>query len=84
MSSPLHERLTRPAASMFAITKSDTDALPKVARQIYVGSAGDVVLKDIEGNVVTHKGASAGSYLGPFQITHVMSATTAADLVGYA
>lgn len=73
-----------PALRTKAITPSDTDDLPFVSRRIYVGTGGDVVTIDAEGNTVTHKNAPSGSYLGDAFFARVKATgTTAADLVAY-
>ena len=72
------------SSSLFAITPSDSAALPKLCRRIYVGVSGDVNLIDTKENTVLHKNCSAGSYLGDFNVYAVLATgTTATNLVGY-
>ena len=77
---------TSPAQSLFTITPNSGADLPNIARMIYVGVGGDVVLIDSKGTTVTHKNVPSGSYIGPFYAARVMalgSGTTATDMVGY-
>ena len=68
---------------MFPITAGVE--MPFVARQIYVGTGGDVALTDSAGNTVVHKNVPSGAYLGPFFVHAVPVAdTTADDMIGYA
>ena len=76
---------TSPANSLFSITPNDSTDLPALARQIYVGTGGNVAVKDSEGNTVTHKNVPSGCYLAPFFVVRVLATgTTATDLIGYA
>lgn len=72
-----------PALRTQAITPSDTVDLPYVARRIYVGTGGDVVTVDTEGNTITHKNVPSGSYIGDAYFTRVKAVSTAADMVAY-
>lgn len=74
---------TWPSGKLVAITKSDTTVHNPAIRQIYVGTAGDVVVEDVSGTTVTFKNVVAGSTLGPFFVSKVKLATTAADMVGF-
>jgi hypothetical protein len=73
-----------PALRMLAITPDNSNDVATAFRMIYVGTGGDVVVVDTEGNTVTHKNAGSGTYLGPFQVARVMATnTTAQNLIGY-
>lgn len=74
--------LVDPATILTAVTKSDTVGLVGGAcRGIYVGGAGDLVVKDASGGAaVTLKAVPAGSVL-PIRVSFVMAATTATDIV---
>lgn len=74
---------TWPSGELVAITKSDTTVYNPAIRQIYVGTTGDVVVEDVSGVTVTFKNVIAGSTLGPFFVSKVKVATTAADMVGF-
>lgn len=74
---------TWPSGKLVAITKSDTTVYNPAIRQIYVGTTGDVVVEDVSGTTVTFKNVIAGSTLGPFFVSKVKVATTAADMVGF-
>ncbi|MGB4060886.1 MAG: hypothetical protein WBK26_11785 [Burkholderiaceae bacterium] len=74
---------TVPAQRLLAITKADAD-LDYVCRMLYVGTGGDVVVRDLAtGATITHKNVGSGTYLGPFLVDRVTTATTATDIVGY-
>ncbi len=62
----------------FTVTKSDS-AQPSTFYGLYVGTAGDLSVTDVDGVTCVYKGA-----LGYIAIkgTHVLDATTAADIVG--
>lgn len=78
-----HPSLTSPATRLLNITKADAD-LTHVCRMLYVGSAGDVAVRDLFGGTFIHKAVPAGSYLGPFTIDQVLATgTTASDFIGY-
>lgn len=71
------------ATDVFAITPSDSVALTKVTKGLYVGGAGNVAIKT-PGNstAVTFAGVAAGSIL-PVRAAYVMSTdTTATSIVG--
>lgn len=69
------------ARGAFAITKS-ASPLAVPAYGIYVGGAGDVVVTGKDGVNVTFTAVPAGVTL-PINVTHVLTATTATNLVGY-
>lgn len=61
------------------VTKSDDTVLQ--LRGFFVGTAGNVVIKGLDGVEVTLKNCPSGSYY-PFAVSRIMAATTAADIVG--
>ena len=64
-----------------AVTPHDTDLLAQQARALYIGGAGNVVLKDPDGVSATFVGVLAGTIL-PIQTSRVMStSTTATNIV---
>jgi hypothetical protein len=73
------------ASDAVAITKSDaTEYTPQnggYLDALYVGGAGDVTVKTVDGSTVAFVGAVAGSIL-PIQCQQVRSATTATSIVG--
>lgn len=72
--------LSSPATNAAAVTKGDSTALAGI-RGLYVGGAGDVAVKMIEGgSTVTFVGCAAGSIL-PICPVRVMDATTATSIV---
>lgn len=72
-----------PARRHVAITPSDADELAYTVRRIYVGTGGDIALVDGEGNQVTYKNVTSGSYIGDCVYKQVkVTGTTATDLVG--
>jgi hypothetical protein len=74
--------MTEPAVRLIAITPADAN-LTFACRMLFVGNGGSVVVRDREGNVVTHQNVVSGSYLGPFLIDRVTAATTATGIIGY-
>ncbi len=64
-------------AQHIAVAKNDA-GLGFTTVALYIGTAGDLTVKDTKGVVVTYKGASG--YI-PGQFTAVMAATLAADIV---
>ncbi len=77
-----HPSLITPAIRIIAITPADAD-LSHVCRMLYVGTGGDVAVRDLFGNVATHENVASGTYLGPFQVDRVTAATSATGIVGY-
>ena len=75
---------TWPSPNLLAITKSDTTTYSPALRQIYVGSAGNVAVEDVNGNTVTFTSVPTGFYLTPFFVSKVLATgTTASALVGF-
>ena len=74
---------SEPATSIVAVTKSDSTDLTG-ARGIYVGGAGDVAVKTVNGDsattAVTISTVAAGTIL-PIRITRVMSTNTTATAI---
>jgi len=69
-----------PAGSYATVTKSDSTVLVGV-RGLYVGTAGDVLVRSPgSSTTVTFKAVPAGAIL-PILVEKVMVATTAADIV---
>ncbi len=62
----------------FAITKSDSPQL-QTFYGLYVGTLGDLLVTDVDGITCTYKGAVG--YVA-IKGTHVLLASTAADIVG--
>jgi len=62
----------------FTIAKSDSPQ-PQTFYGLYVGTVGDVYVTDVDGVTCVYKGAFG--YLA-IKGTHVLNATTAADIVG--
>lgn len=76
---------TSASGSYAAVTPSDSVALTTPARALYVGSAGDLAVKNGSGGTaVTFKSVPAGMLL-PVKATHVLATgTTASSLVALA
>ena len=68
--------------SYVAVTPSDSTPLPERMAYLYVGTAGDVVLRGADGNVATNPAVPAGTLL-PCNAQRVMAATTAGGLVAW-
>lgn len=79
------DALLAPARAPFAITPSDTTALPVLPKAIYVGTGGVLVVRGIDAAAdVTLKNVAAGRVID-IRASHVRATgTTAADLVGLA
>lgn len=68
-----------PAYNAAAVTKSDATVLP-TTRALYIGVAGDVVVTMAGGATpITFKAAPVG--ILPIQVTKVLAATTATDIL---
>jgi hypothetical protein len=75
--------LTSPANDGFPITPSDTDELPELARAIYVGNSGTLVVELASGAVLAFSGLQSGTIL-PIRAHRVRATgTTAGALVGH-
>lgn len=65
----------------FVITKSDSTKFPRPVRALFVGGAGNLVVTTADGVSLTLTGVTAGSII-PLQVTQVLNATTATNIVG--
>lgn len=75
----------RPAVGGFAVTKSDATVFGVAAntfktRGLYVGGAGDVAVRFVDGNTATLVGVAAGSLL-PVSVDKVLSTGTSATSI---
>lgn len=78
-----HPSLITPAIRIIAITPADAD-LSHVCRMLYVGTGGDVAVRDLFGTTITHTNVASGTYLGPFAVDRVLSTgSTATGIIGY-
>lgn len=78
----LGQGLGQPSAYLFLITPSDTDNLQYVTRAIRVGTAGDLAVLTVAGQVVTIPDCLSGEVL-PIQVQKVYSTnTTASGIMG--
>ncbi len=74
--------LTSPAVGADLIVPNDTVALPKSTRAIYVGSAGNLRVQFVSGDVVTLSNVQAG-VIYPLRAALVLATgTTAGGLLG--
>lgn len=71
--------VTQPARDAFAVTPNDSTVIS--ARSLYIGGAGDVRVQTLAGTTITFIGVPAGSIL-PVQVTKVLVATTATNIIG--
>lgn len=70
--------LSDPAGKLVAVTPSDTTDLTG-CRALWVGTSGDLVVKDMSGTQVTIANATVQYH--PIRVTRVMAATAASDIV---
>lgn len=70
-----------PAQRHAAVTTSDTVDLPEVARALYVGTGGDIVVVTRDGVAVTYKNFPSGGYLSTNVRRVNATTTTATDIV---
>lgn len=74
-----------PAARCFAIVPSDSEELPFVTKAIYVGEAGNVVLRSLSGtDFVTFANVQAGTIIDARVCQIRATGTSAASIVGLA
>ncbi|QJU57277.1 hypothetical protein HL653_05225 [Sphingomonas sp. AP4-R1] len=74
-----------PALAPYAVTPSDSVALPIVPRGLYVGTGGDVTLRGIGGAAdVTYRNLPDASYIAVRAAYVRATGTTATDLVAEA
>lgn len=74
-----------PSPAPYAITPSDSVALPLVPRGIYVGTGGDVTLRGVGAAAdVTYRNLPDASYIAVRAAYVRATGTTAADLVAEA
>jgi hypothetical protein len=52
-----------PAGHAFQVTPSDTEELAYVSLRLFIGTAGDVTLRTLCGDLVTYRSVPAGTYL---------------------
>jgi hypothetical protein len=73
-----------PSACFVAVTPSDTVKItynnqPHRSKAIYVGGAGNLAIKDINGNTVLFQGLTASTVL-PIQTDQIMATNTSASM----
>jgi len=79
--------ISAPARGGFAVTKSDVTIFDNEgpnhppARALYVDGTGDLVIRFVDGSIVTFVGVPAGSLL-PIHVDQVRAATTATNILG--
>lgn len=84
MSNPTPAAAVPAASKFFAVTPSDTADLAPMALALYVGTGGDIVAQDPDGNEVTFSNVPQGAIL-PGRFRRVLNtSTTASNLIGYA
>lgn len=76
---------TAPSRAPFAISPSDSAALPRLPKAIFVGTGGDVTLRGVNSSAdVVLRNVASGQVLD-IRASHVRATgTTAADLIGLA
>ncbi|HZG45337.1 MAG TPA: hypothetical protein VEZ41_03595 [Allosphingosinicella sp.] len=77
--------VSSPSRNAFAIVPHDSNPLPRVVKAIYVGTAGNVTLRTVDGSAdVLFKNVAAGQVLDVRAAFVRAAGTNAADLVGLA
>lgn len=72
---------TAPARNLSPVTPHATNALDDVSKALYVGGAGNLVVRAVDDTVdVTMFAVPAGSII-PVRVSHVRATTTATDIV---
>jgi hypothetical protein len=71
--------ITSPPARAAQVTPDDTNDLPFFSRAIYVGTAGDMHVRTLEGDDVTYKNLSGTKVLRVARI--FATGTTASDII---
>lgn len=73
-----------PSQLVFAVTPHASNNFAQEVRQLYIGTAGNVAVVNIDNSVVVFKNVNAGSTIGPFYIKRVNAVnTTASDIVAF-
>lgn len=70
-----------PSDELVTIAPADAVITGGPVRSLYVGGAGNVVVRDMQGTVVTFTAVPAGTIL-PVMVDQVRAATTATAIVG--
>jgi len=79
------DMVAAPACAPFAVTPSDAAPLPVVPKALYVGTAGDLVLRGVAGaSDVTFRNVAAGQVIDVRAGFVRATGTTAADIVALA
>lgn len=74
-----------PARFCFAVTPSDSAALPRVTKAIFVGTGGNITLRTVgSADPVTFRNVSSGTVLDLRVAAVLALGTTASDIVGIA
>lgn len=76
------DSMSRPATDAFLLTPSNTVDLPRAARGLYVGGAGDVALTTLDGSNATFAGLAAGTFMPVGAVRILLTGTTATNIVG--
>lgn len=76
------DTITSSSLAPFAITPDDSNDLTRIPKGLWVGGAGDVTLRGVNGSNVTFAGVQAGSIL-PVRPSRILSTgTTATGIIG--
>ncbi len=75
------DNVESPARHAVAVTPNDGTALPYVTKALYIGGAGNVTVRPIEGGAdCTFSAVPAGSIL-PVRVSHVRATGTSATMI---
>ena len=75
---------TSPSPLIFAVTPHASTNFTQEVRQLYVGTAGNVAVVNLDNSVVTFNNLNAGTTIGPFYIKRVNAVgTTCTGIVAF-
>jgi len=74
------QNLTAPPSSAAEITPSDAVDLPFASRALYVGNAGNLKVRMLDGSIVTYANVQAGAQY-PLRVDRVLATGTTATAI---
>jgi len=75
---------TWPGETLFGVTPHNSTNFAQQARQLFVGTGGNVTVVTVDDQVITFKNIPNAGVIGPFYIKRVNATnTTATDIVAF-